>query len=67
MYAGAPTGRATDIVVPPISVTWLPVPDRSIQDAAAGDSAGRHESAVYMAIRLWLTGTDGGGRDAETK
>ena len=40
MYAGAPTGRATDtLVVPPISVTWLPTPDRSVQLVPVHESA----------------------------
>ena len=38
MYAGAPTGRATDIV-PAISVTWLPTPDRSVQRVPVHESA----------------------------
>ena len=28
-YAGAPTGRETEMLLPPISVTWFPAPDKS--------------------------------------
>ncbi len=67
MYAGAPTGRATDmLVVPAMSVTWLAAPERSIQEAVVSDPAGCQESAVYMAISPSGTGKDAGNREAET-
>jgi hypothetical protein len=38
-YAGAPTGLATAMPVPPISVTWFPTPDRSIHCEPVHESA----------------------------
>ncbi len=50
MYAGAPTGRATAMPLPPISVTWFPAPERSNHCEPV------HESALWWAMRPAVMG-----------